>query len=184
MYLENNRIGSIEEIEYLQNDIFPTLHTALAKLVEYVEKTEEVNKHKERLEQIKICDKIEKRRVERNRLKRELGSDFGSDSEGQAENLENKSINNDQYGKKIEQLIPIENEFQQQSQHLIDEIAMQEMKQEINHLLGQIQEDQGEEEAPQKHELEKLKLQLRLQREAMDFNPLIYLASLLRQLAK
>ncbi|CAD8103625.1 unnamed protein product [Paramecium sonneborni] len=184
MQFGNNTIGTIEEIEYLQNDIFPTLHMALAKLVEYVDKTEEVNKHKERLEQIKVCDKLEKRRVERSRLKKELGSDFGSDSEGQAENQDNKTINISQDGKQLEQLIPIQNEFQQQSASLIDELTMQDIKKEINHLLVQIEEDQGEEEAPQKHELEKLKLELKVQREEMDFNPLIYLASQLRQLAK
>ncbi|CAD8090010.1 unnamed protein product [Paramecium sonneborni] len=183
MQLGNNTIETNEEIEYLQNDIFPTLHTALAKLVEYIGKTEEVNKHKERLKQIKVFDKLEKKRVEKNRLKKELGSDYGSDSEVQVENQENNFMNISQTGQQLEQFIPVQNEFQQQSVSSIDEFAMQDIKKEINHLLVQIQEDQEEEEAPEKHELEKLKLQLKLQREAMDFNPLIYLASILRQLA-
>lgn len=33
--------------------------------------------------------------MERDRLKKELGSDFGSDSEGQEDNLENKSMDDE-----------------------------------------------------------------------------------------
>ena len=61
------------------------------KLIEYVVKTEEVRKHQERLKKIKIFDKIEQKKVEKDRLKAELGSEY--ESSDNSMDLEDMGIN-------------------------------------------------------------------------------------------
>lgn len=59
----------IVALEYLKDKVFPELHQALMALIDHVVKTEEVRKHQENLKKIKIFDKLEQRRVEKERLK-------------------------------------------------------------------------------------------------------------------
>ncbi|CAK93025.1 unnamed protein product (macronuclear) [Paramecium tetraurelia] len=178
-----NSIGSMQEIEYLENRVYPKLHTALVQLIDHVVKTEEVRKHQERLKKIKIFDRIEQKKVEKQRLKNELGSAYESSSQGSAEN--------DDFGGMSQQLIknedsifPINNQIQAPTGISIDDLSPQEMKKEINLALNKIQEDLEDEEAPDKQELQHLKQQMKQQREALEFNPLIYLAHLLREQQK
>ncbi|CAD8068778.1 unnamed protein product [Paramecium sonneborni] len=179
-----NSIHSIQEIEYLENQVYPKLHTALVQLIDHVVKTEEVRKHQERLKKIKIFDRIEQKRVEKQRLKNELGSAYESSSEGSVENDDFQALSQQQIQNNDEQIFPLNNEIQGQTIISIDDLSPQEMKKEINLALNQIQEDQEDEEALDKQELQNLKQQMKQQREALEFNPLIYLSNLLRELEK
>ncbi|CAD8064782.1 unnamed protein product [Paramecium primaurelia] len=174
----------MKEIEYLQNQVYPKLHTALVQLIDHVVKTEEVRKHQERLKKIKIFDRIEQKKVEKQRLKNELGSAYESSSQGSAENDEFIGMSQ-QLIKNDESIFPINNQLQGPIGISIDDLSPQDIKKEINLALNQIQEDQDdEEEATEKQELQHLKQQMKQQREALEFNPLIYLAHLLRELQK
>ncbi|CAD8059263.1 unnamed protein product [Paramecium primaurelia] len=173
----------MQEIEYLENQVYPKLHTALVQLIDHVVKTEEVRKHQERLKKIKIFDRIEQKKVEKQRLKNELGSAYESSSQGSAENDDFGGMSQ-QLIKNEESIFPINNQIQAPTGISIDDLSPQEMKKEINLALNQIQEDQDDEEAPDKQELQHLKHQMKQQREALEFNPLIYLAHLLRELQK
>lgn len=65
-------------LDYLKLNVYPELHQALICLIEHVLKTEELRKHQEKLIKIKIFDKLEQRRTEKDRLKQELGSEYES----------------------------------------------------------------------------------------------------------
>ncbi|CAD8165455.1 unnamed protein product [Paramecium octaurelia] len=182
MQLQNS-IRTMEEIEYLENQVYPKLHTALVQLIDHIVKTEEVRKHQERLKKIKIFDRIEQKKVEKQRLKNELGSAYESSSQGSAENDDLMGMSS-QLIKNDESIFPINHQIQAPAGISIDDMSPQDMKKEINLALNQIQEDQDDEEAPDKQELQHLKQQMKQQREALEFNPLIYLAHLLRELQK
>ncbi|CAD8148334.1 unnamed protein product [Paramecium octaurelia] len=173
----------MQEIEYLENRVYPKLHTALVQLIDHVVKTEEVRKHQERLKKIKIFDRIEQKKVEKQRLKNELGSAYESSSQGSAENDDFLGMSQ-QLIKNEDSIFPINNHIQAPTGISIDDLSPQEMKKEINLALNKIQEDQEDEEAPDKQELQHLKQQMKERREALEFNPLIYLAHLLRELQK
>ncbi|CAD8089706.1 unnamed protein product [Paramecium sonneborni] len=179
-----NSMRTREEIEYLENEVYPKLHIALVQLIDHVVKTEEVRKHQERLKKIKIFDRIEQKKVEKQRLKNELGSAYESSSQGSGDQEDFGGISQQQIKNNDESIFPINNQIQGPTGISIDDLSPQEMKKEINLALNQIQEDQEDEEAPDQQELEHLKLQMKQQREALEFNPLIYLAHLLREQQK
>ena len=68
------------------------------KLIEHVVKTEEVRKHQERLKKIKIFDRLEQKKVEKDRLKAELGSAYES-SDSSSIDFDEMGINEDDYYK-------------------------------------------------------------------------------------
>ncbi|CAK79960.1 unnamed protein product (macronuclear) [Paramecium tetraurelia] len=171
-------------IEYLQQNVYPGLQPALMKLIDHVVKSDEVRKHQERLKKIKIFDKIEQKRVEKERLKAELGSEYES-SEGSVD-LDEMGINQSEFHKymskdqkEIQSPLPMDEQAQQGG---VEEQTSQELKKDTLLSLGEIREDQEDEDQADKHELEKMKQYLRQQREEMSFNPLLFLAQQIRDM--
>ena len=70
-------IGS-NAIEYLEFNVYPELHQALLGLTEHLLKNDEIRRHKERLREQRIKDRMEQKRIEKIKLKEELGSDYES----------------------------------------------------------------------------------------------------------
>lgn len=66
---------------YLRETIYPSLHVSLEKLVEHLIATNEVQEHQERLRQQKVLDRVEQKRLDKERLKAELGSEYESSGE-------------------------------------------------------------------------------------------------------
>ena len=55
------------------NFLFISQNKKKKKLIEFVIKTDEVRKHQERLKEQKVLDRLEQKRVEKEKLKEELG---------------------------------------------------------------------------------------------------------------
>lgn len=51
------------------------------QLIDQVLKSDEVRKHKERLKELRVLDKLEQKNIEKEKLKLEMGSDYESSSE-------------------------------------------------------------------------------------------------------
>ena len=50
-------------------------------MIDQVLKSDEVRKHKERLKELRVLDKLEQKNIEKEKLKLEMGSDYESSSE-------------------------------------------------------------------------------------------------------
>jgi len=62
----------------LEFNVYPELHQALLGLTEHLLKNDEIRRHKERLREQRIKDRMEQKRIEKIKLKEELGSDYES----------------------------------------------------------------------------------------------------------
>lgn len=199
----------IVALDYLKDQVFPELHQAMMVLIDHVVKTEEVRKHQENLKKIKIFDKLEQRRVEKERLKQELGSDYESseDSFDWEEMGINKSEAEKYIKKKDEKVEEKQGEEKEASGEGADsepsdkqsegnkysrqgskEQDLEKEKKTTQKIkgLGQIaeNEEQVEDEDNEENELEEMKMYLQRQREAQSYSPLIHLSELLREIIR
>eukprot|EP01017_Pseudomicrothorax_dubius_P035502 TRINITY_DN4977_c0_g2_i2.p1 TRINITY_DN4977_c0_g2~~TRINITY_DN4977_c0_g2_i2.p1 ORF type:complete len:187 (-),score=47.73 TRINITY_DN4977_c0_g2_i2:123-683(-) len=67
--------------QYLRDNLYPHVQAGLEKLVEYLLTTNEIQEHAEKLKQQKILDRLEQKRLLKEKDRQELGSDYESSGE-------------------------------------------------------------------------------------------------------
>lgn len=72
-------------MEFLEFNVYPELNSALLALTEHLLKSDEIRRHKERLKEQRILDKMEQKKIEKQKLKEELGSDYESSDDSVTE---------------------------------------------------------------------------------------------------
>ncbi|CAD8129998.1 unnamed protein product [Paramecium sonneborni] len=147
--------------DQIKSDVYPGSQPALMNC----QIRQSQKRFLERLKKIKIFDKIEQKRD------LELNLDLSMNSQ------KNQLIRVSQiYGlrsKRIQSPFPIDKQAQQGG---VEEQIPQELKKDTLLSLGEIREDQEDEDQADKNELERMKQYLRQQREEKSINPLLFLA--------
>ncbi|EGR29188.1 hypothetical protein IMG5_161380 [Ichthyophthirius multifiliis] len=205
MILQQQAFRQNIPINFLREKIYPELYEAFLNLIDHVTKTDEIRKHQEKLKRKKVFDKLEQKKIEKERLKMELGSEYESSDE--------ESLNCEEFGLEKEELQKILNERQFKKKDDDDEnqedikddnedseslnnksktnledstINNQRKQSALRENLGQIEENEEREEGNENDDIlaerEKIKNQLKEQRESMGFNPLKFLALKLKEI--
>ncbi|KRW98798.1 hypothetical protein PPERSA_10569 [Pseudocohnilembus persalinus] len=158
------------------------------KLIEHIVKTDEIRKHLERLKKKKVFDKLEQKKIEKERLKAELGSAYESSDDDSLNDFEDLGLQKEE----LEQILAERKDRKKDSDDEEEQIASPSQQlgaralSKLEEKLDQIQEldeneQQGEDQDEEK-EKEDVIRQLRQQREQDAFNPLKFLAQQLKDL--
>ncbi|KAL4440974.1 hypothetical protein ABPG74_009387 [Tetrahymena malaccensis] len=190
-------------IQYLRDKIYPELYQALVMLIDHIIKTDEIRKHQERLKRKKVFDKLEQKKVEKQKLKEDLGSDYVSSEDDsldfedlglEKEELEKilnerKKAKEDQDGddkqedgEDSESYNKSKNNIQSDSQDLNGGGQKDKGNKENLVLIEENEEKDEENEKDITAEREKITKELKQQREDLGFNPLKFLAEKLKEI--
>ena len=70
------------ENDYLEDKVYPVLRQALDNFIDQIKFSDEIQKHIEKIKEQKVIDENQIKRIEKEKLKKELGDDyFSSESE-------------------------------------------------------------------------------------------------------